>query len=97
MTDPLFLDDDELAERLFKDRARRQSFKHQIPLLEARGFPRQSVEFGGCRYWPAVKRYFDQMWSVQSNAAPAGAEDGEENWSDEQPTFRNRRKTTRTR
>lgn len=90
MTDPLFPSDDEIAERLFgKDRERRASFVHKLPILEAQGFPRRSVEFGGGRYWPAVRKWLDVRWGLAKDA-PAATEDGEEDWTDAPRTARSR-------
>lgn len=73
---PLFLPDEEIAQRILGARAR--EFKALAPLLERRGFPKIDAVMGG-RYWPAVKRFFDvENGLVETRPlAPSGREDVE--------------------
>src|SRR5580704_5414000 len=72
---PLFIDDDELRQRL-NPKMGRDRFRSIIRVLEARGFPRTNVLFRG-RYWPAVRAWLDERNGVGNDAIPAG-EDGPE-------------------
>jgi hypothetical protein len=47
-------------------------------VLERRGFPQIDPLLGG-RYWPAVKAFLDRRHGL-TDATPAAAVDGEENW-----------------
>ena len=68
----VYLTDRELVRRLgvpMDDGLR--TIKH---LEEKHGFPRKQALFGGRRYWPAVKAYFDRLERVNIELPPARRE-----------------------
>jgi hypothetical protein len=59
---PLFATDEQIGTALL-GAVRAGEFKHHAALLEAHGFPKIDVIWGG-RYVPAVKAYFDRDYGL---------------------------------
>lgn len=77
---PLFASDDAIGAVLLGSE-RVSEFQAMVPLLEARGLPKVDQLMGG-RYVPAVRRFFDRLYGLDSGAddaplAPDGTEDFE--------------------
>lgn len=56
----LWVSDAELIRRLGVGEKRGRMILNDLCTKHA-GFPKKQAVFGGRRYWPAVRKYFDQM------------------------------------
>jgi hypothetical protein len=78
MTDPLFIDDNELRERI-NPRMGRDRFRAAIKALEADGFPATQKLMGG-RYWRAVVAFFDRNHGLSNDRTIDPVQDGPEHF-----------------
>lgn len=67
-TEPVWISDDELIQRLnVPEKIAREN------LLEldrkAPSFPKKQKLWGDCRYWPAVKAWFEQTYGLRMSSA----------------------------
>jgi hypothetical protein len=67
VTDPLFIDDNDLRERI-NPRLGRDRFRAVVKALEADGFPTIHKLMGG-RYWPAVVAFFDRNHGLRNDGS----------------------------
>jgi hypothetical protein len=69
IADPLFVDDEELGRHMnLPFRKARQL----IAVLDGQpGFPPKLSEYGGRRYLPAIRAYFDRLYVVESQHGAA--------------------------
>lgn len=58
-SEQLYVTDAELAAKVGVDLEMLGTFLRQIDRNRTAGFPKQDPLFGGRRYWPAVKDWFD--------------------------------------
>lgn len=77
-SDCLFVYDNEIARRLGVGE---DKLRPAIKVLEKEGFPKKETLFGGRRYWPAVKAFFNRRHGVGN--VDAFANDGEEHFDDD--------------
>lgn len=62
-TDPLWINDAELIRRLGVPYRVARAALQELDRNRASGFPHKDPLWGGRRYWPAVKSYFDRMYA----------------------------------
>jgi len=74
----LFVFDNEIAELLGMGE---DSFRTTVKVLERSGFPQKDPQFGGRRYWPAVKAWLDKRYGIGTQSNPIRI-DGEEQWDE---------------
>lgn len=62
MTDALWITDEQLIERLGVPAKVARDAIQELDAFEGRrsGFPQKQKQWGGRRYWPAVRQWFDE-------------------------------------
>lgn len=79
---PLYPTEDQIAGAVLPP-SKAKDWDGIAAVLERRGFPQIDPLLGG-RYWPAVKAFLDRRHGL-TDATPANAADGEENWDAPKP------------
>ncbi|MBC9875972.1 hypothetical protein G8O24_01255 [Bradyrhizobium sp. INPA01-394B] len=74
---PLFAEEEAISVALLGP-GKYAHWRQLAPLLEGRGFPKIDAEMGG-RYTPAIKRFFDHEYRLDT-AQPVASRDGPEDW-----------------
>jgi hypothetical protein len=76
---PLFASDPDLAEAIVGPKHAKE-FLQSLPWLERRGFPPRSEMYGGLRYVPLVRKYFELTVegavAVTQNGVVRGGQEG---------------------